>query len=66
MCANPLVCKIHDGKVYVVNVLMGKVLHVQRVGVQSTKDRYLFLLNPVRHVKIFIARWLVLDSDNCR
>ena len=28
-----------DGKVYVVNVLVGKILRVQRVGVQCTKDR---------------------------
>ena len=30
---------MNDGKVYVVNVLVGKILRVQRVGVQCTKDQ---------------------------
>ena len=31
---------MNDGKVYVVNVLVGKILRVQRVGVQCTKDLF--------------------------
>ena len=29
---------MNDGKVFVVNGLVGKILRVQRVGVQCTKD----------------------------